>query len=153
VIVAGFGLTLAWFARLARPVLGTRFLQDITDEPVNLQPVGPNDWRDVRTDGVGARTTRSSRSFSLRRDLTGVSQHEKPGRVRMPLEVEDGVGGEESRAAEQDYKETPKTEGRPRAIAERSSSHQPREHEALRTRRSRSTPRTLAQVSAIRLLA
>ena len=42
VIVAGFGLTLAWFARLARPVLGTRFLQDITDEPVNLPPVGPD---------------------------------------------------------------------------------------------------------------
>ena len=42
VIVAGFGLTLAWFARLARPVLGARFLQDITDEPVNLPPGGPD---------------------------------------------------------------------------------------------------------------
>jgi hypothetical protein len=34
VIVVGFGLTLAWFARLARPVMGARFLQDVTDEPL-----------------------------------------------------------------------------------------------------------------------
>ncbi len=36
VIVAGFGLTQAWFARLSRPVQGALFLQDVTDEPVDL---------------------------------------------------------------------------------------------------------------------
>jgi len=29
-------LTLAWFARLSRPVQGALFLQDVTDEPVDL---------------------------------------------------------------------------------------------------------------------
>jgi hypothetical protein len=39
VIVAGFGLTLVWFARLARPVLGARFLEDLPPtEPDNEQP-------------------------------------------------------------------------------------------------------------------
>jgi len=28
VIVAGFGFTLAWFRRLAQPVVGARFLED-----------------------------------------------------------------------------------------------------------------------------
>lgn len=36
VIVAGFAVTLAWFARLSRPVQGALFLQDVTDEPVDL---------------------------------------------------------------------------------------------------------------------
>jgi len=31
VIVAGFGFTLTWFARLSRPVLGSRFLEDVAD--------------------------------------------------------------------------------------------------------------------------
>ncbi len=36
VIVTGFGLTLVWFARLARPVLGVRFLEDLpTIEPID----------------------------------------------------------------------------------------------------------------------
>lgn len=36
VIVAGFGLTLVWFARLSRPVLGARFLTDPpTTEPLD----------------------------------------------------------------------------------------------------------------------
>jgi tight adherence protein B len=45
-IVAGFGLTLAWFARLARPVLGARFLEDLpagthpADGPVALPAAG-----------------------------------------------------------------------------------------------------------------
>ena len=39
VITAGFGLTLWWFARLARPVLGARFLEDLpAAEPDNEQP-------------------------------------------------------------------------------------------------------------------
>ena len=29
VIVAGFGFTLAWFRRLAQPVVGVRFLEDV----------------------------------------------------------------------------------------------------------------------------
>jgi len=33
VIVLGFGLTLAWFARLSRPVVGARFLQDLPASP------------------------------------------------------------------------------------------------------------------------
>lgn len=45
VIVAGFGLTLWWFARLARPVLGARFLEDLPpnepgDEQLWLPAVG-----------------------------------------------------------------------------------------------------------------
>ena len=41
VIVAGFGLTLGWFSRLARPVLGARFLEDLpraAELPDNEQP-------------------------------------------------------------------------------------------------------------------
>ena len=33
VIVAGFGFTLTWFARLSWPVVGARFLQDLNDPP------------------------------------------------------------------------------------------------------------------------
>lgn len=33
VIVAGFGVTLAWFQRLSRPVVGARFLEDLHDTP------------------------------------------------------------------------------------------------------------------------
>ena len=39
VIVAGFGFTLAWIARLSRPVLGARFLQDLDESPDT--PTGP----------------------------------------------------------------------------------------------------------------
>jgi hypothetical protein len=38
--MVGFGMTLAWFARLARPVLGARFLQDVTDEPLQGAAAG-----------------------------------------------------------------------------------------------------------------
>jgi tight adherence protein B len=42
VIVAGFGFTLAWFQRLSRPVVGSRFLQtDLHDPPVTDSANGP----------------------------------------------------------------------------------------------------------------
>lgn len=51
VIVLGFGLTLLWFSRLARPVLGARFLEDLpTDEPSTQQPAAPSGrWAIGRT--------------------------------------------------------------------------------------------------------
>lgn len=39
VIVAGFGFTLAWIARLSRPVVGARFLQDLDES--QHPPTGP----------------------------------------------------------------------------------------------------------------
>ena len=44
VIVAGFAATLGWLARLSRPVVGARFLQDLTDQPgaaPGVSPTGP----------------------------------------------------------------------------------------------------------------
>ncbi len=51
VIVLGFGLTLLWFSRLARPVLGARFLEDLpTDEPSTQQAAAPSGrWAIGRT--------------------------------------------------------------------------------------------------------
>jgi hypothetical protein len=39
VIIAGFGFTLAWFRRLARPVIGARFLQDVDTAQAGDQAV------------------------------------------------------------------------------------------------------------------
>ena len=60
VIVAGFGLTLAWFARLARPVLGARFLRGPPDDAgtrTTEQPSGLTGRAETADEPARARCT------------------------------------------------------------------------------------------------